>query len=314
MLRRTALAFVVLALVRAPPAFAEGLPVVAIVKSQDLEPYQEAIAAFSLDVRAELVEYDLRGDDGRAQKAFQALREHPPALVWALGPLAATGARRELPETPLVFALVPNHEKYDLAGAQVTGISLTRTVRSQLETLRALAPAAKAVGVVYDPRSSALLVEQAGRAAQELGIRLVPAPVADAGEVGAKVNELAGKVDALWMVADRTVSTVQAFEKLLAFSQARRVPIFALSEEQVRAGALVALSPDLTAVGRQAARMTNRLLQDGLSPRALPVADPDGLALAINVTTARRLVVGCDLALDIFTFAARRHYPIKVFE
>lgn len=296
------------------PAPAEEAPLVAIVKSQDLEPYAEAVTAFSLEARAQLVEYDLKGDEERAKKAFAAIRQRKPALVWALGPFAAAAARRELPQTPLVFALVPNHEKYDLAGPMVTGISLTRTPRAQLETLRALAPRARSVGVVYDPRSSAVQVEQAARAAQELGLALVPATVSDAGEVGAKVAALAGRVDALWMVADRTVSTVSAFEKLLQFAREKKLPVFALSEEQVRSGALVALSPDVAGIGRQAGRLANRILHDGVAPRALPVADPEGLDLAINVSTARRLAVGCDLALDIFTYAAKRQYPIKVYE
>ncbi len=308
---RRLLAVVWLALA-ALPAAAEQ-PVVAVVKSQDLAPYDEAVTAFALEAKARLVEYDLKGDPARARKAFEVLKAHPPALVWALGPLAAAGVRRELPEVPLVFALVPNEEKYDLSGPEVTGISLTRTARAQLETLRALAPNTRRVGVVYAPRSSALIVESAEEAAKELGLVIVPAAVNDASEVGAKVRTLAGKVDALWMVADRTVSTVGAFEQLLQFSRAQQVPIFALSEAQVRSGALVSLAPDIGAIGRQAARMANRIL-GGLAPAALPVEDPADLDLAINITSAKRLAQGCGLALDIFTFAARHRYQINVFE
>lgn len=300
----------------AGPLFAQEAPppLIAIVKSQDLEPYSQAVAAFSLEAKARLVEYDLRGDETRAGKAFAALRQRRPALVWALGPLAATGARRALEDVPVVFSFVPNHEKYDLRAPLVTGISLTRTPRAQLETLRAIAPQTSRVGIVFDPRVSTLTFDAATQAAKELGLLLVPARVTEASQVGPRVAELAGRIDALWMIADRTVSTVGAFEELLAFSKAQRVPIFALSEEQVRSGALVSLSPDVAVIGRQGARLANRILHEGVAPQSLPVVEPEGLALAINVTTARRMAVGCDLALEIFTFAARRRYPIQVFE
>ncbi len=295
-------------------ARADELPVVAVVKSGELAPYDKAVTAFALEARARLVEYDLKGDRARATLAFEALKSHPPALVWALGPLAAVDAHEDLPDVPLVFALVPNDEKYGLSGPNVTGVSLTRAPRAQLETLRALAPATRAVGVVYDPRSSALLVARAQRAATALGLKLVPAAVSDASQVGETVASLAGKIDALWMVADRTVSTVSAFETLLAFSRAHAVPVFALSEEEVRAGALVSLAPDLAAIGRQSARLVNRILRGGIAPGALPVEEPEALDLAINLSAAQSFGKGCTLALDIFTFAARHHYPIDVFQ
>lgn len=190
----------------------------------------------------------------------------------------------------------------------------TSTPRAQLETLHAVAPGARRVGVVFDPRLSTLTFEAAQRAAQELGLLLVAARVTDEAQVAAKAGELSGRIDALWMIADRTVATLGAFGQLLAFSQKQSLPIFALSEEQVKGGALVSLSPDVGAIGRQAARVANRILHDGVAPRALPVVDPEGLELAINVSVARKLSVGCDLALDIFSFAAKRKYPIKVYE
>jgi len=287
---------------------------VAIVKSRDLEPYAAAVSAFSVGARARLMEYDLADDDARARQAFADVKARGAALVWALGPAAATAARRLVPGVPLLFALVPNHDKYDLGGSGVTGIALTRPARAQLETLKAVAPTAKRVGVLFDPRWSGPFFENAQRAAGQLGLLLVPARVSDPGEVAAVVPQLGGKVDALWMIADRTASTVGAFEALLSFSRARSVPLFALSEEQVRAGALVSLSPDAAAIGRQAARTANRILHEGVAPEALPVVEPEGLDLAINVTTARGMTTGCNLALDIFTYAARRGYPIKVFE
>lgn len=287
---------------------------IAILKSQGLEPYAEAVTAFSLEARADMTEYDLRSDEERARKAVDAVRASKPSLVWALGPYAATLARREFADVPLVFSLVPTHDRYDLAGPTVTGISLTRTPRAQLDTIHALAPDTRTVGVVFDPRSSTLLFEEAQRAAVEVGVALIPARVKDASEVTERLGALDGKVDALWMLPDRTVATVEVFERVLFYARSRKVPLFALSEEQVRSGALVSLSPDPAAIGRQAARIANRIVVEGVPPRVLPVVDPEIFVLSVNVTAAKALPNGQELALDLLGFAGRRKFPVRVYE
>lgn len=319
---RILLAFVVtLAPAVASPAAEEPaarppvtVPLVAIVRSKNLAPYRDAAAAFALEVRGRIVELDLGGDEARAEALLAQLGTQRPALMLALGPLAATVARRVLPSVPLVFALVPHHERYDLAAGPVTGVALVRPPRAQLETLKAVAPAIRRVGVLHDPGASRELVELAARAAKDLGLVLVPVALADPTELPARAAELAAKVDALWMVPDRTVATVQAFDVLLGAARARRLPLFALGEEQVRGGALLALAPDVPAMGRQAARLANRILHDGVAPRALPVTDPDGLWLSLNVTALRAMPDGPGLALGILGFAARRGWPVRLYE
>lgn len=285
----------------------------AVVKSQDLEPYAVAVAAFSAGAQLPLVEYDLKGDEARARKAFEAMRRRRPALVWALGPMAATFARRELPDVPLLFSLVPNHEKYDLAGDQVTGIALSRGLRGQLELLRTVLPKNSIACVFHDPRASGPVVDQAAQVARELGVTLQPVAVAEPGELDARLRELPAKAGGIFVVPDRTVANVAVFEKLLAFSRERRVPIVGLGEEQVRAGALVGLSPNVAALGRQAARVAQRIA-DGASPRSIPVAEPETIDLAINASAVRALSPGGTLALDLLDFAARGGHAVKTFQ
>jgi putative ABC transport system substrate-binding protein len=289
-------------------------PEVAVVKSDDLGPYDKLVAGFSVQTKADVVEYSLRNDPQRAEDVFKKILSAPPAAILCVGPLAAATAKRLVQSIPVVFVLVPNHEKYGLSGPNITGIALTRPVKLQLETLRALAPRVKHVGVLYNPQLSQAMIDQAQGAAKELGLSIVPGKVATAEEVAAATKALVGKVDAVWMIADRTVASVDVFKSTLDFTLKQKIPLFALAEEQVREGALVSLAPDYSAIGQQAGRLVDRLTRDGVAPSAVPVSAPEGLDIAMNLTTAKRLGVECDVALEVFKLAARKGFPIKVYE
>jgi putative ABC transport system substrate-binding protein len=302
-----------IALLLALPSTAQALEA-AIVKSADLSPYASAVAGFSAELKGTIAEFDLGNDAEGAEKVLERVKKAGPKLVLAIGPLAANAAKRYLSDVPIVFVMVPNHEKYGLDGENITGIALTRPDKVQLETLKALAPATRRVGVVFNPKYSKSVVDAATRAARETGLELVPARVDSPEDVASSVEALAGKVDALWMVADRAVATTVAVQALISFSLQHKVPLFALSDSQVRDGALVSLAPNFTTIGQQAARLANRILGEKLAAGSLPVAAPEGLDIAINLSTAKRIGVECDLALEIFKFAARQGYPIRVFE
>lgn len=313
MLRRLPVALFAVLLAAAVALPARAAFRVAVVKSDDLTPYNEVVTGFSVETRAEITEYDLgggRGDDGEVLGRVKALR---PNLVLAIGPRAANLVARGLADVPVIFTMVPNWDKYGLTGRNVTGISLQRPVKAQLETLRAVSPKTRRVGVLYDPRYSEPVIDGARRAGGDLGLTLVPAKVRSADEVPSASKAFVGKVDAIWMIADRSVSNVTAFRHLVEFSYENRIPTFALAESQVREGALVSLTPNYVDIGRQAGRLAARI-RGGTPAGSIPVAAPEGLEIALNLSTAKRIGVHCDLALEIFTFAAKHGYPIKVFE
>lgn len=295
-------------------AHAPERPEIAIVKSESLAPYARLVAGFTAESRAETVEYDLRGNEGRAEKAFDALKARPPALVLAIGPLAANAARRSLSEVPVLFSMVPNYEKYGLEAKNVTGIALTPPARVQLQTLKAIATRVKRVGVVFDPRYSQTVLDAAAAAAEAGGLAMVSAKSEGADEVGRALTSLAGKVDALWMIADKSVATAAATKRIVDFGLQHKVPVAALSESQVKEGALFSLSPNATAIGQQAGRLANRIVFEKIDPGAIAVQVPEALDMAVNLTTLRRLGDACALAVDVLRFASKSGYAISVYE
>jgi putative ABC transport system substrate-binding protein len=295
-------------------ATAQDRPRVLVLKSSTFAAYNSVVAGFSADLRGEVEELTLPEGTGAVDKAVEGAQKRKPRLVLAIGPHAATAARRAFSDVPIIFTMVPYHERYGLEAPNITGIALTNDLSVELETLAAVSPQSRRVGILHDPRFSKALVSEAGKLAARQGLTVVGLEVDSAGKVDRVLAQARGKVDTLLMIADKTVASAEVVRKLIAFSLEARLPLVGLSASQVKEGAMLSLSPSYTAVGQQAGRLANRILHEKVDAGALAVAQPEVLDMAVNLGTAKRFGQTCDVALEIFKYAARRGYPIKVFE
>jgi putative tryptophan/tyrosine transport system substrate-binding protein len=288
-------------------------PRVVVLKSASLTAYAQVVAGFAAEVKAQVEEVAL--EDGASTEAtLKKVASSKPALVLAIGPAAAVGARKAITDVPVLFAMVPYFEKYELEGQNTTGISLTSDLSLELTALAAVLPKAKRVGVLEDPRYSRAFVDSAARAAQARGLTLVPIEVDAAAKVEKALASFKGKVDALIIISDKTVGNAAGIESLLRFSTEERVPAVGLAAVQVKQGALFALAPAPLSIGQQAGRLANRVLLEKVDPGALAVASPEGLEFHVNLTTAKKLGNAEALALQVVTFAARQNLAVKVAE
>jgi len=287
---------------------------IGVVKSRNLSSYNAVITAFSIAGHHEIVEYDMRNDVRRGKAVIQQLGREKIDLVLALGPLAAALAGEGIRETPILFCMVPNPESYGLNAPNISGISLTIPLKTQLGTLRIMADNVKRVGVLYNSGNSAEIVEQAGQAARSLGMELVSEEIKGSGDVSAALAKLNSRIDALWIIPDNAVLNRSAHNLMVDFTIRNRIPFFTLTPKLVKAGGLLSLSPDYASIGRQAALLAGKITEGKIKPSQIPISAPEGIKIAINLTTSKKIGVQCDIALEVFTYAARHGFPIEVYE
>lgn len=273
--------------------------VIAVLKDSNLAAYNAPIAAFQKGVTDRVVVYDLGGELEKGKEIAQQLAQVPPDLVLALGAKAAFSARKYISEVPVVYALVLNPEKYGLTQPNVTGISLEIPPETVFTQYKMFAPTISKVGVIYSPGLEAQ-VTRAEQAVAALGIRFVRAPVSDPGDVTAAFDRIKGNIDSLWMLPDTLVLTPENFRQLLARSLSAHLPYLGFSENFVKAGALVSVSPDYAAIGSQAASVARQILEEKTAPSAIPPAAPIGTHLAVNVDSARTLGLKLDSLILAF--------------
>ena len=301
-------------LVTASALAAGARPRVVVVKSADLGPYAAVAAAFAAEARATLEEVTLEEGPDAAAKAFKKLSENPPAMVLAIGPAAAVGARRQFSNIPIVFVMVPYFQKYELEGPNITGIALTSDLSLELSAIKAMLPAVRRVGVIEDPRYSQKFIEEASVLATNKGLTLVPVEIDTAAKLDKALKNAKPKVDAMVMISDRTVGNAAVVQRLIAWCNEEKLPLVGLAPGQVKEGALLALSPAPSGLGQQAGRLANRILHEKIDPGALAVANPEGVDLTVNLATARSLGDPKGLALELLTFAAQKGLAIRVVE
>jgi putative ABC transport system substrate-binding protein len=234
--------------------------------------------------------------------------------VLAIGPAAAVGAMNAFDKVPVIFVMVPYFKAYRLERPNVTGISLTSDLTLELTAARALLPQVRRIGIVEDPRFSKELVDSAVSSAMAKNIDLVPIEVDAADKVPRALKNAKGRVDALMLIADRTVGNSAVVQRIIAFGQEEQLPVVGFAPAQVKEGALLAMAPAALGLGLQAGRLANRLLHEKVDPGAMAVAAPEGVELHVNLQAAKRLADAKGFAFELFAFAAKQQFSVRVSE
>lgn len=293
-------------------SFATGI---AVVKSDSLKAYNKVVTGISLESKMPIEEFDMKGDRDRGQKIFELLNTKKPSAIITIGPEASLLAKKLVKDIPVIFCMVPDHSKYGLTGDNITGVSVLLPLKTQLTVLKSVTPNVRNVGIIYNPKLSQNTFNDLNKKATELGITLVKVLVDEPDEVVANIKVLQGKVDAIFLFPDPTVvSSVDVVKEIIKFAFEKKIALFGIGEEMVKEGALLSINPEYTSIGQQVARIAQDIIRQNIKPGLLPVADPESVSIALNITTAKRIGVECNMALEIFTFSAYNEYPIKVFK
>jgi putative ABC transport system substrate-binding protein len=257
---------------------------VVLVRDSDFKVHGEALEGFRSGFGAPMAELDV-GDKFLTEE----IRRLKPRLIVAVG-YDALSRVREIKDIPVVFFMALNAQNIVEGRGNITGVDIALPVERQLEEIRTVLPRARRIGVVYDPRETGYLFEEAVSAASESGLSLVGRPVERSEEVIPAVNSLLGRMDVLWMFPDITVINYETVKYMMFFSYENKVPIYAFSEKYVKNSALMATGIDVYDIGRQAAEMAIRVL-NGEAPEGIPIDHPRKVPLFLNMRTADKLGV-----------------------
>lgn len=296
--RRWLIAPLVLMLALAPSQAYAG--VVVVLKSRAIEAFDAAAAGFRAAHHDSVVELTL-GEGSPEPIITRVLSVRPDAIV-AIGARAARLAHDRLPQIPLVLCAVPPPERMSLHGDALTGVTIEIAPSTALQALRAVAPDVRRVAVFYAPSTGLEMLRAARAGAATLGLTLVEVPVPALDQLAPRAQKAIAEADAMWLPPDPEIAAPEAFRFLLDLSLRTRKPLFAFSEQLVRAGALAAVVPDWEAAGAQAAEVMARL-EAGADPNDLPLVGVRRTRIVINRTTAsvlgRRLPDGLPLTAEV---------------
>ena len=293
----------------AGPALAQPLQI-AVLESRALPVYENVLQQIRRDLPAvTFLVYDLAGQRETGEKALTEVRKKNVNLILTFGTLAATIAKDQEKNTPIVFTFVLNPAAAGLlpepgaAKGNLTGVALDIPVTDQFAYFRLVVPRLRSIGVFYNQQESGAVIAEARIAARDMGLTLKAIPITTPEEVPSKLNLLAG-VDGLWMVADSLVFTPRNTEYILLYTLKEDLPFMGVSEQFVKAGALCSVSPDYDALTRQTSGQIAAILR-GVQPANLPVELPQRIELALNLKAAES--IGLKLSPEIIRQADKTY-------
>jgi ABC-type uncharacterized transport system substrate-binding protein len=288
---------------------AQGQAPIAILLSDSEKAYARPVAAFSGEIGRTVKVFDLNGKVDNAPARMGEILAIKPALIFALGAKAAYTAKvwtADIPDIPVIFAMVLNWERYGLLDGQenMAGVAWEVDPGTQFINLTVALPDVKRVGVVYSKAHSAETVAHAKREADRLGLALVEAPISRPREFRQTYKQIADKIDGYWMLADPVVYTLENVAWLEERCSRDRIACIGPSRNIAELGILLAVNADVSNIGIQAASIAKSILLRHLSPKQIGVMPPLGTRLVLNARTAEKIGIkfnrtALDMASDV---------------
>jgi len=220
---------------------------------------------------------DYQSAQGNATTAAQIAQKfvsNNPNVIVAIATKAAQAAMTATKGTkiPVVFSSVTDPlgaklvTNLNAPEGNVTGLSNFIGVEPQFKLFKKVLPSLKTIGVIYDPgeANSVSLNKAMEEAAKKFDLKVVFAVASKTSEVLAASQSLCGKVDALFVNNDNTA--LSAFSSVVKAAKACGIPAFVSDVDIADQGALAALGPDQTELGRQTARMVDGILKNPSAP------------------------------------------------
>jgi putative ABC transport system substrate-binding protein len=247
---------------------------------------------------------DVKGMRAALQPAAAELLEKRVDLIFTTGTSATRAAMAATKDVPIIFVYPGNPSRAGIVNADERAKNLTgvaayagQTTDKRLSLIKEIVPGLRTIVVFYDFNNNFAResVKQAEEMAKKLGLRTVSYGVKSSDELKTTLGSLqAEKSMAIFQVADELVETEAEF--LFATARQKKLATMFNEESWVIAGALAAYGPNYFEMGRQAARLAQRILK-GERPELLSIERATKFDLTLNYRTATFIGVNLPSAL-----------------
>ncbi len=261
---------------------------IAIIKSSNIAPYNQAVTGFMQEIKATAKVYDLGGRSDIVSEIMGKITKEQPKLIFALGALAAVRTKENITHIPIIYTQVLHPEDKSLTGENVTGVGIEVAPKKQFSALISILPEVKSIGVLYS-RLSNRTIASARESCRNMGLKFLAVKLEHPGQLPDELNKLSKDADVLWLVPDSLVINKNSLRYMLLFTLENRISFMVYNKGFVKAGALFSFSANNINLGRQAGRIAQKVMQgEAITPGVVP---PLNTELAINLNTARRLEI-----------------------
>ena len=209
-------------------------------------------------------------------------------LILAISTPAAQAIANETTEIPILTTAVTSLLTANLIecnyvpNTNVSGTSDMPPVAEQLELLTELVPTARTIGFIFNSSeaNSQLQIEIAEEEAARLGLETVALSVANTNDVYQTMQALVGRVDAIYIPTDNTLSS--AIATVGSIAEENRIVVVTGSVSAALNGGTATVGIDYYKLGQQTADMAVDIFENGASTYTMPIQTQSETRVIIN--------------------------------
>jgi putative ABC transport system substrate-binding protein len=221
-----------------------------------------------------------------------------PDLIITYGAPASLAAARDSSGVSVVSVDVFAPEQ-PIKG--ICGVSSRVSMVTLLKNLKDIKPFQR-LGVLTSPRDAGAQhqLDDIRKHATRLGITVLEGNVTSSASLDTELTRLVDKCEAIVVTEGEILS--QQFERIIARTTAKRIPVAATMPDAAEKGAIVSLEINPQEQGYLAAEMAVRVLE-GAQTQFLPLVRPQRTDLVVNMRRARE--IGIDVPFSVQHSATR---------
>jgi putative tryptophan/tyrosine transport system substrate-binding protein len=260
------------------------------------------------------IRYVFKNASGQVQLASNIANElaslKPAVVVAITTPMAQ--AMVKVATCPVVFAAVTDPvgaglvKSLEQGEPNITGTCDAWPYEDQLKLIRVLTPKVKKIGVLYNPGEAASQygIKEIRKYSIELGFELIEGAVSSTGEVYPVSQNLASRVDALFLSSDNTV--IGAVAAAVKVAVQHKIPLYVGDSGTVEKGGMAAVSVGYAELGIETGKLVGKILK---GERNLPTIVGRGSEIYINSKAAQ--LMGVSIPDSIVNKATKVYSEIK---
>lgn len=275
--------------VSAKAASADDNHPIAIVVSRSAAPYAEAVNAIKANfvngnAHVQFSEYNLEGESDNAAEIIKQIGQAKAKIVFAIGTEAATEMSKAITNVPIVSAMI--YEAPPEPGKNQYGVFLKVPFDARFKICKSLGLSHQNYALPYLKGKEQGFLSEAEKAAIDESVKIIKIPMSSLRKFQWALEESQKSSDYLLMVLDNELYKRATAQELLLFSARNQLPLIAFSHNYVKSGALLSISSNFEANGRQAAKLGKDILSNTPIKRHFQATDVFEVAWNNNVARA----------------------------
>lgn len=261
-----------------------------------LDAIEEGIKDY-LDSTGYAFEYDVQNANGEvtaASQIAQVFKDEGTDLNIGIATPTAQALANVCVDTPLIYSSVTDPTAAGLVGKgmeNIAGVSDMVPVEAHLSLIMQIVPELESLGMVYTSgeANGIVLMEAMKAAAEDEGVDLITASVANSSEVRMAAESIIDRVDAVYVATDNTV--ISAITALSDVCMAHRIPLFSAdTTSSYGTDVLLAGGFDYYASGLLTGEIVERYLDgENLEDIGVVYLDQESLEIYLNMDVASAL-------------------------